>query len=58
MGRKRTSKKKKVLVSIDEDIYDRLVELGKNRSVLFTDAALEYIAKVKKDQENEENSKL
>lgn len=53
MGRKRTSKKKKVLVSIDENIYEKLVELGKNRSVLFTDAALEYIENVKKEQEKE-----
>lgn len=57
MGRKRTSKKKKVLVSVDYEIYEKLVELGKNRSVLFTDAAIEYIEKVAKEEEYEKNSK-
>jgi len=58
LGRKRTSKKKKVLVSIDIEIYEKLVEFGKSRSVLFTNAALEYIEKVEKEKENEENSKI
>lgn len=58
MGRKRTSKKKKVLVSVDIDIYEKLVDLGKNRSVLFTDAALEYIEKVAKNENKENNSKI
>lgn len=58
MGRKRTSKKKKVLISVDEDIYLKLVELGKNRSILFTDAALDYIEKVKSDQDVTKNNKI
>lgn len=52
MGRKRTSKKKKVLISVDEEIYDRLVEWKVNRSVLFTHAALEYLVNLEKEEKS------
>ena len=52
VGRKRTSKKKKVLVSVDEDIYLKLVEWKVNRSVLFTDAALELLDKLEKEEKD------
>lgn len=52
MGRKRTSKKKKVLISVDEEIYEKLVEWKINRSVLFTEAALELLEKIEKDEKN------
>jgi len=52
MGRKRTSNKAKVLVSVDKELIDKLRELNCNRSVLFTDAATQYI----KDFVNNENN--
>lgn len=52
MGRKRTSKKKKVLISVDEEIYDRLVEWKVNRSVLFTKAALEHLKGLENNDES------
>jgi len=57
MGRKRTSKKKKVLISVDEEIYLKLVKLGKNRSILFTNAALDYIEKVNNTHDVANNNK-
>lgn len=55
MGRKRTSKKERVNVSVDIHIIDKLRELNVNRSVLFTDAALEYLEKMEKKEKDDEN---
>ena len=56
MGRKRTSKKKKVLVSVDVEIYEKLIEWKINRSVLFTDAALELLEKLEKEEKDREDN--
>lgn len=53
MGRKRTSKKKKVLVSVDKEIYEKLLEWNVNRSLLFTDAALKIIEELEKREKND-----
>lgn len=43
MGRKRTSKKTKLLLSVDKELLDKLKELEVNRSLLFTQAAKQYL---------------
>lgn len=43
LGRKRTSKKKNYVISIDYDLMEKLKELEVNRSLLFTDAAKKYL---------------
>lgn len=48
MGRKRTSKKQQISVSVDKDIIDRLRELDVNRSILFTEAALKLLEEIEK----------
>ena len=53
MGRKRTSKKKNYTISIDKDLMDKLKELEVNRSLLFTDAAKEYLRKIEEIEEKE-----
>ena len=50
MGRKRTSKKKKVLISVDVEIYEKLVEWKVNRSVLFTNAAIELLKELESEK--------
>jgi len=46
MGRKRTSTKRDVKLSVDEDLLDKLIELKINKSVLFTEAALAKLAEL------------
>lgn len=43
LGRKRTSNKERITISVDKDLVDRLRKLGVARSVLFTDAAKDYL---------------
>lgn len=50
MGRKRTSNKRDVKLSVDNDLLDKLIEFKINKSVLFTEAAekkLEELEKIK-----------
>ena len=46
VGRKRTSKKEKISISVDKDIIEELRELKVDRSLLFTKAAKDHIEKV------------
>lgn len=50
MGRKRTSTKRDVKLSVDEDLLDRLIELKVNKSVLFTEAAMQKLADLEKEK--------
>jgi len=49
MGRKRTSTKRDVKLSVDEDLLDRLIELKINKSVLFTEAAMQKLEELEKE---------
>lgn len=55
MGRKRTSKKQKALISVDKDLLGRLKELEVNRSLLFTEAAEKYLKEIGEKNEKKEN---
>ena len=46
MGRKRTSNKKNMMLSIDKDLIKRLKELEVNRSLLFTEAAEKLLSEL------------
>lgn len=48
MGRKRTSTKRDVKLSVDEDLLNRLIELKINKSVLFTEAAMQKLEELEK----------
>jgi len=50
MGRKRSSKKRDVKLSVDEDLLDRLIELNINKSVLFTEAAMRKLEELEKEK--------
>lgn len=50
MGRKRTSKKRDVKLSVDESLLDKLVELKINKSVLFTEAAMKKLEEIEEDR--------
>lgn len=50
MGRKRTSTKRDVKLSVDEDLLDRLIDLKINKSVLFTEAAMRKLAELEKEK--------
>lgn len=52
MGRKRTSKKEQISVSVDSEIIEKLREYEVNRSVLFTEAALKYLEELESQKEN------
>lgn len=52
MGRKRTSVKEKISISVDKDIIEKLRELKVDRSLIFTKAAKDYIEQVKKENES------
>lgn len=54
MGRKRTSKKTKTLISVDKELLERLKELEVNRSLLFTQAAEEYLSQLEKESKKKE----
>jgi post-segregation antitoxin (ccd killing protein) len=56
MGRKRTSKKTKMLLSVDKDLLDRLKDLEVNRSLLFTEAAEKYLSEL--GEKSEKNKKM
>jgi len=51
MGRKRTSNKRKVMISVDADLVDQLDEHNVNRSKLFTVAAKIFLRKKRKKNE-------
>jgi len=51
MGRKRTSNKRDVKLSVDEDLLDRLIELKINKSVLFTEAAMRKLEELEEKKE-------
>lgn len=48
MGRKRTSNKERILISVDKDILNWLKENDINRSILFTEAAEKKLEEYKK----------
>lgn len=52
MGRKRTSNKTRVGISIDKDIKTKLQEYGVNMSLLFTNAALKEIERLELEKSN------
>lgn len=51
MGRKRTSKKRDLKLSVDGDLIDILIELDVNKSALFTEAARKKIEELSKEKE-------
>ena len=51
MGRKRTSNKERILVSIDKDLLNLLKKYDINRSILFTQAAQEKLKDIKENSE-------
>lgn len=53
MGRKRTSKKVNVIVSVDKDIIEKLRLYEVNRSLMFTNSAIKMIEKIEKKENNE-----
>lgn len=53
MGRKRTSTKKKALISVEQDLLERLKELEVNRSLLFTEAAEKYLQELEEKVKRE-----
>ena len=52
MGRKRTSNKENVIVSVDKDIMEKLRKYEVNRSQMFTKAALKEISKIEENIED------
>ena len=54
MGRKRTSNKERILISVDKKIIEKLRELEVDRSLIFTEAALELLKEYEEDAKKEE----
>lgn len=55
MGRNRSSTKKDLTLWIDEEIIEKLKEYEINKSLLFTDAAKEFIADMEEKTKNSNN---
>lgn len=51
VGRKRTSNKRDVKLSVDNDLLDKLIELKVNKSVLFTEAAIKKLEELEETKE-------
>ncbi|MGE7839137.1 type II toxin-antitoxin system CcdA family antitoxin [Viridibacillus arvi] len=58
MGRKQTSNKERIMVTIDKDILEKLKELDISRSVLLTDAAKKLIQELELEEKNEKNEEF
>ncbi|PJO44068.1 hypothetical protein [Lysinibacillus xylanilyticus] len=58
MGRKRTSTKRDVKLSVDESLLDKLIELNVNKSVLFTEAAMRKLEDLEKEKGKNEKKGL
>lgn len=56
MGRKRTSNKERILISVDRDLLLMLKELDINRSILFTEAAEKKLQELKEKEKSEKNN--
>lgn len=54
MGRKRTSNKTNMMLSVDKDLLKRLKDLEVNRSLLFTQAAEQYLSELEKKSDKKE----
>lgn len=54
MGRKRTSNKERISISVDKDLIEKLRRLELDRSLIFTEAAKKVIEENSKLNENEE----
>lgn len=52
MGRKRSSNKRDVKLSVDKDLLEILIELNVNKSLLFTEAAIKKIQDIKEIENN------
>lgn len=50
MGRKRTSNKEQISISVDKDLIKKLRELEVDRSLIFTNAAKEYLENLEKER--------
>lgn len=50
MGRKRTSNKERISISIDKDLINKLRHLEADRSLIFTKAAKEFIENYEKNK--------
>lgn len=54
MGRKRTSNKTNMMLSVDKDLLKRLKELEINRSLLFTEAAEKLLSELEEKSKEKE----
>lgn len=56
LGRKRTSNKVQISISVDENIIKKLRELEANRSLIFTNAAEKFIREYEQKTENKKKT--
>lgn len=55
MGRKRTSKKERISISVDKELIEKLREFELDRSLVFTNAAKKVIEEFEMSEKEQEN---